>query len=65
MGGAAKAREYPSGNEDEECVGGPVDSTGVIAAVVSVVFNRPDYLRRHAVSVRAVHGSDTSNMCAR
>lgn len=63
-GRAAKAHEYPSGHEDEECVGGPLDSMGVVAAVVSVAFNRPDYLRRHAASLLAVHGSDTGNMCA-
>lgn len=56
--GAAKAHIYPSGHEDEECVGGALDTTGVIAAVVSVVFNRPDYLKRHAASLLAVHGSD-------
>ncbi len=64
VGGAAKAREYPSGHEDEECVGGPVDGMGVVAAVVTVVFNRPDYLRRHAASLLAVHGSDIGNMYA-
>ncbi|CAL8465720.1 g5256 [Coccomyxa elongata] len=62
VGGAAKAREYPSGHEDEECVGDPVNSMGVVAAVVTVVFNRPDYLRRHAASLLAVHGSDIGNM---
>lgn len=53
---------YPSGHEDEECVGGAMEGPGVIAAVVSVVFNRPDYLRRHAASLLAVHGTDPENM---
>lgn len=56
--GEAKAHIYPSGHEDEECVGAALDTTGVVAAVVSVVFNRPDYLKRHAASLLAVHGSD-------
>jgi hypothetical protein len=53
-------RIYESGHEDEECVGGAHDTTGVIAAVVSVIFNRDDYLKRHAESLLSVHGSKDS-----
>ena len=34
---------------------------GVVAAVVTVAFNRPDYLQRHIASVLSVHGSDPAN----
>lgn len=54
-------RIYPSGNEDEECVGGPHSADGVVAAVVIVVFNRPDYLKRHIASLLSVHGADPAN----
>ena len=71
VGGAAnigstlpKVHIYPSGHEDEECVGGAIKAPGVIAAVVSVVYNRPDYLKRHAASLLSVLGADPANMCA-
>lgn len=52
---------YPSGNEAEACVGGAHNVKGVVAAVVTVAFNRPDYLQRHVASVLSVHGSDPAN----
>ena len=64
-GGGRAAHMYPSGNEGEPCVGGSHDTSGVVAAVVTVVFDRPDYLKRHAESLLAVHGSDRLNRCAR
>lgn len=45
-------------------MGGSHDTSGVVAAVVTVVFDRPDYLKRHAESLLAVHGSDPLNRCA-
>lgn len=45
-------------------MGPPVDTAEVIAAVVTVVFDRADYLRRHADSLLSIHNSDPRNMCA-
>jgi hypothetical protein len=42
-------------------VGGSHDTSKVVAAVVTVVFNRPDYLRRHAASLLRAHGLDPGN----
>ena len=42
-------------------MGGPVDVGGVLAAVVTVTFNRAEYLRRHVDSLLAVHARDRSN----
>ena len=53
--------EYPAGTAGGACVGGPVDVGGVLAAVVTVTFNRADYLRRHVDSVLAVHARDRGN----
>ena len=42
-------------------MGGAHNVRGVVAAVVTVAFNRPDYLQRHIASVLSVHGSDPAN----
>lgn len=42
-------------------MGGPVDVGGVLAAVVTVTFNRAEYLRRHVDSLLVVHARDRSN----
>lgn len=64
-GGAANAikatAEFPPGNEDMPCVGGPADLDGVVAAVVTIAFNRPAYLTRHMESVLDVHGRNPAN----
>ena len=49
--------------EDGPCVGGPLDATGVVAAVVTVTFNRKAYLQQHMESVLAVHGLHPDNRC--
>ena len=54
--------EYPPGNEDMPCVGGPASGPGVIAAVVTIAFNRAEYLLRHMASVLEVHKRDPANM---
>ncbi len=61
---APERRVYPSGNEAEECAGGPHNTNGTVAAVVTVAFNRPDYLERHIASLLSVHSSDPANRCA-
>ncbi|CAL5224039.1 g6661 [Coccomyxa viridis] len=58
---APERRVYPSGNEAEECVGGLHNTDGTVAAVVTVAFNRPDYLERHVASLLNVHSSDPAN----
>ena len=53
---------FPSGNEDGECVAGQQPETRqAVAAVVTVTYDRADYLKRHLHSLMAVHGRDTSN----
>lgn len=52
---------YPAGTAGGPCVGGPVDVGGVTAAVVTVTFNRAEYLQRHVDSLLAVHARDRSN----
>ena len=47
---------FPSGTEDGTCVGPPQDTEGVLAAVVTITFNRPAYLQRHLESLLSVHG---------
>ena len=42
-------------------MGGPVDTAGALAAVVTVTFNRAEYLERHVASLLDVHGRDRSN----
>ena len=53
--------EYPPGVAGGPCVGGPVDTVGALAAVVTVTFNRAEYLERHVASLLDVHGRDRSN----
>ena len=54
---------FPSGNEDGECVAGQQPGARqAVAAVVTVTFDRADYLKRHLDSLMAVHGRDPSNM---
>ena len=59
----SRKRVYPAGNEAEECVAGPHNTDGAVAAVVTVAFNRPDYLERHVASLLSVHSSDPANRC--
>ena len=47
---------FPSGTEDGTCVGPPQETEGVLAAVVTITFNRPAYLQRHLDSLLSVHG---------
>lgn len=55
---------FPSGNENGECVGGIQESAAYsVAAVVSITFNRADYLRRHVDSLLAVHEANPQNRC--
>ena len=54
---------FPEGTEDGACVGGPQDASGVVAAVVTVTFNRPEYLLRHLQSVLSVHGRHPDHKC--
>ena len=42
-------------------MGGPVDVGGVTAAVVTVTFNRAEYLQRHVDSLLAVHARERGN----
>ena len=58
---ASAATSYASGVEDGKCVGAPLNATGIVAAVVSVTFNRKKYLQQHMDSVLAVHGLHASN----
>lgn len=60
LSGRRKA-EYPPGVAGGPCVGGPVDTVGALAAVVTVTFNRAEYLERHVASLLDVHGRDRSN----
>ena len=46
---------FPPGNEDSQCVGPGPHSTQVVSAVVTVAFDRPDYLQRHIKSLISVH----------
>ena len=61
LGAEASSKAFPSGVEDGQCVGGPQDTAGVVAAVVSVTFNRKAYLQQHMDSVLAVHGLHPGN----
>lgn len=47
-----------------QCVGPAADTAGVVAAVVTVTFDRADYLRQHLDSVLAVHGRNAANRWA-
>lgn len=51
----------PAGNEDEACVGRGADTQGVVAAVVTLTFDRPDYLQRMLDGMLSVHGSSPRN----
>lgn len=42
-------------------MGGRQDASGVVAAVVTVTFNRPQYLERHLQSVLEVHRRHTDH----
>ncbi|KAK9868373.1 hypothetical protein WJX84_008202 [Apatococcus fuscideae] len=53
--------EFPPGNEDMPCVGGPADGLEIVAAVVTIAFNRPAYLKRHMESVLEVHQRSPAN----
>ena len=53
--------EFPPGNEDMPCVGGPANVEGVVAAVVTIAFNRAAYLTRHLESLLEVHGRSPAN----
>lgn len=44
-------------------MGGPHNTDGTVAAVVTVAFNRPDYLERHVASLLSVHSSEPANRC--
>ena len=56
---------FHSGNEEGECVGGKQEGADwAIAAVVSVTFNRADYLQRHLDSLLGVHENDPANRSA-
>ncbi len=50
------------GNEEGECVGRDAPTEGVIAAVVTVAFNRAEYLKRHIESALAARDKDPSHM---
>ena len=53
---------FPSGNEDGKCVAAKQDQAAhAIAAVVSITFDRADYLRRHTDSLLAVHSPNPTN----
>ena len=53
---------FPPGNEDGECVGGEQEGAAdAVAAVVTVTFDRADYLKRHLDSLMAVHGKSPEN----
>lgn len=53
--------EYPAGTAGGPCVGPPVDVAGALAAVVTVTYNRADYLDRHMASLLDVHGRERRN----
>ncbi len=53
--------EYPAGTVGGPCVGPPVDVAGALAAVVTVTYNRADYLDRHMASLLDVHGRERRN----
>ena len=54
---------FPSGVEDGACVGQQQNLDGIVAAVVTVTFNRPEYLARHLESLLSVHGRHVDNRC--
>ena len=61
-----KGVAFPSGNESGACVAdAQKQAKEAIAAVVSITFDRADYLRRHVDSLLAVHGSDPGNRYCR
>jgi hypothetical protein len=45
----------------EDCLPPPASVAGAVAAVVTVTYNRADYLRQHLDSLLAVHGRDPNN----
>lgn len=52
---------FSAGNEAEGCVGQGAETNGVVAAVVTVTFDRADYLKRMLGSLLSVHGSNARN----
>lgn len=54
---------FPAGSEDGECVSGAQRASGVVAAVVTLTYNRPNFLRRHLDSVVSTHGQHAINRC--
>ena len=53
---------FPPGHEDGECVGSIQKAAETaVAAVVTVTFDRADYLKRHLDSLLAVHGHSPDN----
>ena len=46
------------------CIGTPVNSTEVVAAVVVVAYNRLDYLQQCITSLLETHGQDQTNRWA-
>ncbi|KAL4439675.1 hypothetical protein ABPG75_002676 [Micractinium tetrahymenae] len=50
-----------AGNEDRPCIGKGPPSSGVVAAVVLVTFNRARYLEQTLASLFKVHGADPAN----
>lgn len=46
------------------CVGPARDTSGAIAAVVIITYNRPEYLQKCITSVMQVHVADSSNRCS-
>ncbi len=55
---------FPAGNEHRGCTARPADTSGIIAAVVMVTFNRPSYLQKASSSLLSVHRRDPSYECA-
>ena len=51
---------FPPGNENGKCIGEiQQQAQKALAAVVTITFDRADYLRRHIDSLLAVHGSSS------
>lgn len=53
---------FPPGNEEGVCIGGPARSKDAVAAVVTVTFDREEYLERMLSGMLEVHGKEGANM---
>ncbi|GAB4813763.1 hypothetical protein N2152v2_000809 [Parachlorella kessleri] len=52
---------FPPGNEDEMCVGWGANTRGVVAPVVTVTFDRDQYLDRMLQGLLAIHNTSEHN----